>query len=93
MWIVLQQIFKWAVEDELISINPAIVDRIEVIGKQKVKRPAVPEESYRKLLDNLKCVERREDRALLALVACTGMRRSDALTLRWEDIDWIHNLI
>jgi integrase len=91
--IVLQQIFKWAVEDELISVNPAIGDRIEVIGKQKVKRSAVPEELYRKLLDNLKCIKRREDRALLALVACTGMRRGEALALRWEDIDWTHNLI
>jgi integrase len=91
--IILQQIFKWGVEDNLMSMNPAAGDRIEITGKKKVKRSAVPEVLYRKILDNLNDIERREDRALLALIACTGMRRGEALALRWEDIDWKGNLI
>jgi len=91
--IILQQIFKWGVEDNLISENPAVGDRIEINGKAKVKRPAVPEELYLKIMANLKSIKRRDDRALLALTACTGMRRGEALALRWEDINWERSLI
>lgn len=86
--IILQQIFNWGVEDKLIPMNPVVGDRIAINGKEKVKRKAVPEEKYRSLINNLNVIKRKEDQVFLALIACTGMRRGEALALKWEDIDW-----
>ena len=91
--IILQQIFEWGIEDGLILQNPAKSNRIEVKGKKKQKRSAIPEEDYRKVLECIVNVDKPTDRSLLALTAFTGMRRGEALALKWEDIDWKEGIV
>jgi integrase len=71
-----------ALRDGLIARNPAMV----------VKRPGVAHKETRHLDAGevaavLKAAEGSRYYAALALIASTGMRRGEALALRWEDVD------
>ena len=87
----LHQIMKYAVSDELIRKNPCESVDI-VIPSSKVKeRTALPLTQFQEILSHLQDLT-DNDRRFLALCLFTGMRRGEALGLRWEDIydDKIH---
>ena len=87
----LHQIMKYAVSDELILKNPCESVDI-VIPSNKVKeRKALPLPQFQEILSHLQDLT-DNDRRFLALCLFTGMRRGEALGLRWEDIsdDKIH---
>ena len=87
----LHQIMKYAVSDEIIRKNPCESVDI-VIPSDKVKeRKALPLTQFQEILSHLQDLT-DNDRRFLALCLFTGMRRGEALGLRWEDIydDKIH---
>ncbi len=81
----LHQIMKYAVSDEIIRKNPCESVDI-VIPSNKVKeRKALPLTQFQGILSHLQDLA-ENDRRFLALCLFTGMRRGEALGLRWEDI-------
>ncbi len=78
-------ILQSAVEDELIDKNPARSTRL-TLSKKKTPRKALELDEARDILINM-CKLPREDQLLLALLMNTGMRRGEAIALRWQDID------
>lgn len=90
--IILSQVFQWAVEDNMIATNPARDSRIEIPNTSK-RRPAVPMDKYLEICGHIGELEQERDKALMALIAYTGMRRGEALAIRWEDIDWDNGIV
>lgn len=83
----LEQILRSAVKDKLIRENPVDHERLNNPSRVQYKREALSKEEYMDILGNIHTLEPR-DRKMLALLAFTGMRRGEALGLRWEDIDF-----
>ena len=90
--VILSQVFQWAVDDSIIKVNPARDSRL-CISKIQKKRPAVPFDLYMKICGEIPSLEQPRDRALMALIAFTGMRRGEILALRWEDVNWTSGVI
>ena len=82
-------ILSEAVDDELIAVNPATGVR-KVIGKNDA--PEINPLSANELNHLLQTVEKNfpDHYALFLLLARTGMRIGEALSLKWSDIDF-HN--
>jgi integrase len=78
----LRSAFADAVREGLIMVNPAALARIESGRRPKV-RPLEPAELGR-LLDHLAADDLG---ALFETLAATGLRRGEALGLRWFDVD------
>lgn len=89
----LSQVFEYAISDRLITMNPAKDRWLEVKARPPAKRPAIPEALYKQILKKIPALPKKADRLFMAIVAYTGMRRGEALALRWEDIDWQAGLI
>jgi integrase len=83
IYTILRAILDAAVRDGLVAINVAA----------KVSRPGVPRKEAQSLtpaqLDELLAVRDEEDRfgVLFRFLARTGMRRGEALALRWHEVD------
>lgn len=71
-----------AVREQLLTVNPAALARVESGERPKV-RPLEPAE-LGQLLDH---VTADDLGPLLETIAATGLRRGEALGLRWDDID------
>jgi Arm DNA-binding domain len=71
-----------ALREGLITVNPATLARVES-GKRPKIRPLEPDELGR-LLDHLASDPLG---AFYETVAATGLRRGEALALRWDDVD------
>jgi integrase len=77
-----RKMFAVAVDDELLLGNP--------FGKLTSQDPSprawheVTEDEFRKLME----IARFDWRLLLTLACWAGLRRGEALNLRWENIDW-----
>jgi len=84
---ILKHLLRLAVEWEIVPINVS----------QGVKAPRVPAGRVRYLQPGeLRAVlEASPDwlRPIVVLAACTGMRRSELLGLRWLDVDLSHNRV
>ena len=78
----LKHVFNLALEDELVKKNPAV--RVAVPRLIQRKGVALPSEEARRLLDAA-----RDDRlsALYTLAIHCGLRKGEALGLRWRDIN------
>lgn len=79
---VLRLLFADACRDGLVARNPV----------EATKRPSVPPSKPRALTsqqvrDILTAADSHRHRPLLVLVATTGLRRGEALALRWSDLD------
>jgi len=61
-------------------------------GVKKKERQALPLGRFKQIINGLHLLE-LADRRYLALILFTGMRRGEALGLRWEDIDVENGLI
>jgi len=77
-----RKIFAMAMEDDLILVNP-----FTRLGGSKPLAKAwheVTEWEFERLMD----AARLAWRLLLALTRCAGLRRGEAINLRWSQIDW-----
>lgn len=87
-------IFKNAVEDKLVTENPATSSRLQMCGCETEGTASLSEAEYRRLVALIPTLTDPREQLLLALFLLTGMRRSEVLGLKWEDIDfdekWIH---
>lgn len=82
----LSQIMRYAVADGLITKNPCLSLDIEIPSDKKTEREALPLDQYKDILSNLYKLNKNDQR-FMGLLMYTGMRRGEALGLRWEDID------
>ena len=88
IYTVLRQVFDTAVRDELLRGNPAA----------KLRRPTVTSRESRALLPRevaalLTAAERSSYEPLLRVLVTTGLRRGEALALRWADVDLNNGLL
>lgn len=91
MAIVLNQVFSSAEEDGYISRNPAKSKRL-TMSKRVEKREALSAEAFYDIAASLNLLSDK-DKMFVALLMFTGMRRGEAIGLRWEDIDFSQKLI
>lgn len=85
---VLRSVLETAVRDELLATNPAA----------RVKRPGVPrtEARYLTITEVAVLLEVAKDSRyapLFRLLVSTGLRRGEALALRWQDVDLTNGLL
>lgn len=80
---VLRKAFKQAFKDEMIESNP--FDRIERPKKNKFHGENYSEDE---LVALLKLTETDAIYPAIVLAGCLGLRRSEALGVRWSRIDW-----
>ena len=83
---------KSALEDELIFKDPTASRRIVIPSKKKKEREALPLQRYKEIMNGLEKLE-QTDRRFLALLMFCGIRRGEALGMRWEDIDMENGLL
>lgn len=97
--IVLNQIFKMAIEDNLIARNPLQSSAVKIKGKAASVTEPYTVEQMRHLASHLDDIQRPTDRAWLALSISLPLRPEEVLGLRWEDVDTercvlrIHNTV
>lgn len=84
---VLNQILDAAVEDKLISQNPAKSRRIKITGKASKATLPYTVEQMRYLVQHIGDLQNPLDRAYLALQALHPLRLEEVLGLQPEDID------
>lgn len=89
---VLSQILKYAVQDGLIERNPCLSYDLEIPSDKKTERDALPIDQYKDILGNLHKLNVNDQR-YMGLLMYTGMRRGEALGLRWEDVDFENNVL
>ena len=92
MRVILHQVFDLAVEDGHMKRNPTDSKRLYISAQKEEKRRALTDHEVTSIIKGIPNLK-GEDGALLALLLFTGMRRGEALALRWEDIDWKKQLI
>lgn len=83
---ILHQVLRYAVSDGLIAKNPCDSVDIEIPSDKVTCRDALPIEQFRDILSRLNELDPM-DRRYLALIMYTGIRRGEALGLKWTDID------
>lgn len=93
MVMVLGMVLESAVEDGIITRNPARSKRLKNPSKKKTVRNALEREQVADILANLHRLTDERDILLLTLLIYTGMRRDEVLGLKWENIDFKHNFI
>lgn len=101
----LSGVFKLAVEANVITVNPmafVVIDK-SLLKKKKEKKKNLTKdelknyfEGVEKWLENRKYLKDERvimDRAMISLLAGTGMRISELLALEWDDIDFDKQII
>lgn len=91
MSVILHQVFDLAVEDGHMKFNPTESKRLFMKGS-KQKREALRDCDVKEIMDKLSLLEAK-DRIPLAILLYTGVRRGEALGLRWENLDWKKGVI
>jgi integrase len=79
--------FNRAVDDDIIIYNP--FDRLSSAVKVERDWHYVTREEYEKMMR----FAPMKFRLLISLCRLAGLRRGEALNLRWYDIDWEHNRV
>lgn len=90
---VLNQILDAAVEDKLITQNPAKSRRVKITGKASKATPPYTVEQMRYLVQHIKDLQNPFDRAYLSLQALHPLRLEEVLGLHPEDVDMEHMTI
>lgn len=93
MVMVLGMVLESAVEDGILTRNPARSKRLKNPSKKKTVRNALEREQLMDIIANLHRLTDERDVLLLALLIYTGMRRDEVLGLKWENIDFEHGFI
>lgn len=83
---ILHQIFRYALSDGLIAKNPCDSVDLEIPSDKVTSREALRIDQFRDILSKLSELDPM-DRRYLALIMFTGMRRGEALGLKWNDIN------
>lgn len=82
--VALRIVFNWAIEHEFIDKNP--LKGIEAGNRRNKNREFyVDAELFEKMLEGCRSAQ---ERALLTFYRIAGMRRSEALLVRWRDVDF-----
>jgi len=85
----LSRFFADAVKDHYVRHSPIEgIDKPEISRKRKGR--ALQPAEIQALLANC---ETAETRLIVLTAVLTGMRRGELFGLRWEDVDWSHNVI
>ncbi len=94
MFVLFSEIMDSAFEDRLIPANPAKSKRLTIVSTKQTTRDALSPVQLQQIISDIsdKLTDDTE-RRFIALVLFTGMRRGEALGLRWEDIDFDTKLI
>lgn len=92
IWLILHGTFSTALWDGYIDRDPTEDAKRYSMSRTKVTREALSAEHIADIISHLDELS-GNDKVLLAVLIFTGMRRSEALGLRWEDIDFKRNLI
>lgn len=77
-----------AVNLELLPSNPS--RKVPMPRLERTERPVLTPEEARQFLT---AAETHRFRVLWKFIALTGVRRGEALALRWEDIDWERRVV
>ncbi len=77
-----------AVNLELLPSNPS--RKVPMPRLERTERPVLTPEEARRFLAT---AETHRFRVLWKFIALTGVRRGEALALRWEDIDWERRVV
>ena len=85
--IVLNMVLDFAVEDGIISRNPAKSKRLKVTGKQSGETEPYTREQMRFLAQRIPMVRNEMDRTYLAIQMAHPMRLEEVLGLKWSDVD------
>lgn len=85
---ILRQVFDNAVDDEIISKNPAKARKIVNVGCETEERRDLTQDERQRVEDAILNMPKVQDRMYLASIYYTGMRPGEPLGLAWEDIDW-----
>lgn len=85
--IVLNQIFKMAVEEDLIRKNPMDTKALKTRGLPSTATEPYSVEEMQFFVSRLESIENSYDRAWLALCCCLPLRPEEVLGLQWADID------
>lgn len=93
MQVLICEILHSAVEDNLISANPASSKRLCNPSSAKATREALEQDVLKEIVRLIPLLEDRQDKCLMTLFMFTGMRRGEVLGLLWEDIDFDAGLI
>ncbi|MBE5779831.1 MAG: site-specific integrase [Clostridiales bacterium] len=91
-WLILHGVFSMAKWDGIIQRDPTEDVRYFTMSKKKTKREALSAEDAQDIIRNLPRLS-PEDGLLLSLFIFSGMRRSEVLGLRWEDIDFREGIL
>ena len=85
--IVLNQIFKMAIDENLISRNPLHSSSVRIKGKTANVTEPYTVEQMRYLAAHLADVKKDSDRTWLALSISLPLRPEEVLGLKWKDLD------
>ena len=78
-----RMIFDYAISQDLAQFNPVLSVRLPK-GLKRGKRTAPSDTQIRKIFDNLD----QPFGLFPVFLLCTGLRKSEALALTWEDVDF-----
>lgn len=91
MKILLHEVFVAAMEDGYMEKDPTASSRLVLPAKKNV-REALPTAEFVDVMKQIELLQ-PDDARMMALLTYTGMRRSEVLGLRWEDISLDERLI
>ena len=91
--IVLNQIFKMAVEEEVIRRNPMASTSLKIKGRAATATEPYPVSDMRHFASHLDDLVSPFDRAWLALSICLPLRPEEVLGLQWQDVDEENRII
>ena len=89
----LRQIFNAAIDDGLINENPATNKKLILTSNTQTPRKALTIDQYNRIVGSIYILLSAEDRRMIALFALAGLRRGEALGLRWQEVDISHKRI
>ena len=90
--IVLSRVLQIAIGDGHIVSDPTKDKRLSH-SKKKSSRPVPPHERYVRFLRDIRLLNATHERLYMAIIGYTGLRKGEALALRWVDIDFDNNEI
>ena len=91
--IVLNQIFKMAVEEDLIRRSPMTSTSLKIKGCPATMTEPYPVSDMRYFAEHLNDLADPFDRAWLALSICLPLRPEEVLGLQWQDVDEGHCVV
>ena len=86
--IVLNYVFKWAIEEGYITHNPAASLQLMIGGSKEIPRESLTREQALDIYHQL--IERGSHKPIetfIMIALFSGLRRGEILALRWENID------